>query len=100
MRLLRRIQVSAVTCPGLQHILRDACADVLVLHAGDDGEGGEIPLRSTAEKHAAPPSGPSSGVPLSAVGDAELRSQLASMDVDLLQEWLCGEQEARSVYQR
>ena len=39
-------------------------------------------------------------MPLSAVGDAEVRSQLASMDVDLLQEWLSGEQEARSVYQR
>ena len=92
--------MSAVTCPGLQQILRDARADVLVLHAGDDGERGESPLRSTAQKHVAPLTGASSGVPLSAVGDAELRSQLASMDVDLLQEWLCGEQEARSVYQR
>lgn len=70
---------------------------MLVLHAGDDGDS---LLRSTAAEYIALPSRGSSVVPLSTVGDAELRSQLASMDVDLLQEWLCGEQEARNVYQR
>ena len=97
MCLSRLVQLSAIMFLWLQQLLRGACADVIVLHAGD---GGEDPLRSTAVIHSALQSGGSPCVPLSAVGDAELRSQLASMDVDLLQEWLCGEQEARTVYQR
>ena len=97
MRLSRHLRLSVVMCRWLQQILLDVYADVLVLHAG---AGRESPLRSAAVQQVALPLGGSSCVPLSAVGDAELRSQLASMDVDLLQEWLCGEQEARNIYQR